>query len=106
MPWKNTIATDQTAAAPPSRGSTILVNIGWTANSNAALIRMDAKKVANSKLQGEEAVCVIPFAGSSEPVMSQPWCAFSLWRREWPDGHGTRGESSSPSKRREGSEGF
>src|SRR6267378_6094677 len=27
---------DQTAAAPPIRGSTILANIGWTANSNSA----------------------------------------------------------------------
>jgi len=29
--WKNTIATDHTAGAPPSIGSTILVNIGCTA---------------------------------------------------------------------------
>src|ERR1700730_2377424 len=35
-PWKNTIATDHTAGAPPSRGSTILVNIGWIENNSTA----------------------------------------------------------------------
>src|SRR5438046_1910771 len=34
--WKNTIATDHTEGEPPSFGSTILVNIGCTANSSAA----------------------------------------------------------------------
>src|SRR4051812_16602127 len=36
MVWKNTIATDHTDGEPPKRGSTILVNIGCTANSSAA----------------------------------------------------------------------
>ncbi len=31
------MATDHTAGAPPRRGSTIFVNIGWTTNSSAAL---------------------------------------------------------------------
>jgi hypothetical protein len=30
------MATDHTDGEPPSRGSTILVNIGWTANKSAA----------------------------------------------------------------------
>jgi len=34
--WKNTMATDHTAGEPPRRDSTILVNIGWTANTSAA----------------------------------------------------------------------
>src|SRR6185312_1395643 len=34
--WNATMATDQTDGDPPSRGSTILVNIGWTANSRSA----------------------------------------------------------------------
>ena len=38
------MATDHTAGAPPSRGSTILVNIGCTANSSVAL-----KKIADVK---------------------------------------------------------
>jgi hypothetical protein len=30
------MATDHTAGAPPSRGSTILANIGWIENSSSA----------------------------------------------------------------------
>ena len=36
MAWKNTIAVFQTSGAPPSSGSTILVNSGWIQNSSAA----------------------------------------------------------------------
>ena len=36
------MATDQTAGEPPSRGSTILVNKGWTENSNSALTKIAA----------------------------------------------------------------
>jgi len=42
-------ATDHTDAAPPRRGSTILVNIGCTANRRAALTKMAAMKAASSK---------------------------------------------------------
>jgi hypothetical protein len=42
------MATDHTPGAPPSRGSTILVNIGCTANSSAALRKMDAVKTTRS----------------------------------------------------------
>ncbi len=34
--WKNTMATDPTAGAPPSCGSTIFANIGWIENSSSA----------------------------------------------------------------------
>ena len=50
MLWKNTIATDHTEGEPPSRGSTILVNIGSTANNSAALRKMAATNVASSAL--------------------------------------------------------
>src|SRR5262249_20136739 len=46
--WKKTIATDHTCGAPPSRGSTILVNIGWTANRSAALRKMAAVRIGSS----------------------------------------------------------
>jgi hypothetical protein len=36
------MATDHTAGEPPRRGSTILVNIGCTANSSAAERKMVA----------------------------------------------------------------
>ena len=42
------MATDHTAGAPPSRGSTILVNIGCTANSSAALRKIAAVKTSSS----------------------------------------------------------
>ncbi len=42
------MATDQTAGAPPRRGSTILVNIGCTANRSAALKKMAAVKTTRS----------------------------------------------------------
>src|ERR1700730_17924294 len=48
MAWKNTIATDHTEGGPPSRGSTILVNIGSIWNSSAALRKMAAMNVASS----------------------------------------------------------
>ena len=37
MPWKNTSASDHTAAVPPSRGKAILANIGWIRNISSAL---------------------------------------------------------------------
>src|SRR6266567_6252477 len=48
MVWKNTIATDHTEGEPPSRGSTILVNIGSIRNKSAALRNMAAMNVASS----------------------------------------------------------
>src|ERR1700722_9406657 len=51
MPWKNTIATDHTDDEPPIRGNTILVNIGCTANSNAALRKTAAVKIGTSKTE-------------------------------------------------------
>ncbi len=42
------MATDQTDGAPPSRGSTILANMGCTANRSAALRKIAATKVASS----------------------------------------------------------
>src|SRR4051794_4536139 len=46
--WKNTMATDHTEGEPPKRGSTILVNIGCTANSRAAERKIAAPKAGNS----------------------------------------------------------
>src|SRR3954463_16356711 len=43
------MATDQTDGVPPSRGSTILVNIGCTANSSAAERKMAAAKTRNRR---------------------------------------------------------
>ncbi len=42
MVWKNTIATDHTDGEPPSRGSTMRVNIGCTENSSSALVNTAA----------------------------------------------------------------
>src|SRR5450432_3169312 len=42
------MATDHTDGEPPSRGSTILVNIGSIRNSRAALRKMAATNVASS----------------------------------------------------------
>src|SRR6266403_2116555 len=41
------MATDHTDGAPPNRGSTILVNIGCTANNSAALTKIAAMKAAS-----------------------------------------------------------
>src|SRR5215813_1954161 len=50
------MATDQTCGAPPSRGSTILVNIGCTANRSAALRKMAAVSTGRSGLVRAESV--------------------------------------------------
>src|SRR6516165_7666126 len=42
------MATDHTCGVPPRRGSTILVNIGSTANNNAALRKIAATSVLSS----------------------------------------------------------
>ena len=42
------MATDHTAGDPPSCGSTILVNIGCTANRSAALRKIAVVKAASS----------------------------------------------------------
>src|SRR5258708_2495671 len=47
MAWKKTIATDHTEGEPPSRGSTILVNMGSIRNNSAALRKMAAMNVAS-----------------------------------------------------------
>src|SRR5882724_6934418 len=44
------MATDHTDGAPPNRGSTILVNIGCTANNSAALTKIAAMKAASERL--------------------------------------------------------
>ena len=49
MVWKNTIATDHTEGEPPSRGSTILVNIGSIWNKSAALRKMAAVEQPRSE---------------------------------------------------------
>ncbi len=53
------MATDHTDGAPPKRGSTILVNIGCTMNSSAALRVMAAVNVASSKARPDVAPCVV-----------------------------------------------
>src|SRR6516225_2303839 len=53
--WKKTIATDHTCGAPPNRGSTILVNIGCTANMSAALRKMAPVRAASIS-RGEDGV--------------------------------------------------
>src|SRR5438874_13307095 len=60
----------QAAAAPLSRGRASLVKIGWPANNDAALVKMAAQCVANTKLYEEEAVYAPAFAGGSEAAMS------------------------------------
>src|SRR5882724_8629320 len=50
------MATDQTCGAPPSRGSTILVNIGCTAKRSAALRKMAAVSTGKSGLVWAESV--------------------------------------------------
>jgi hypothetical protein len=52
IPWKNTIATDQTEGAPPKRGSTILVNIGCMAKSRAALRKIAAVYIGRTNRGG------------------------------------------------------
>ena len=49
MVWKNTMATDQTDGEPPSRGSTMRVNIGCTANSSSALVNTAAVNTARTR---------------------------------------------------------
>ena len=51
MVWKNTMATDQTDGEPPSRGNTMRVNIGCTANSRSALTNIAAVKIASTRVQ-------------------------------------------------------
>ncbi len=50
------MATDHTCGAPPSRGSTILVNIGCTANKSAALRKIAAVSTGSSGLVRAESV--------------------------------------------------
>src|SRR5665213_81406 len=45
------MATDQTDAEPPNRGNTMFVNMGCTANSNAALRKIAAVKSGISKTE-------------------------------------------------------
>jgi len=51
MVWKNTMATDQTDGEPPSRGNTIRVNMGCTANSSSALVNTAAVNIASTRAQ-------------------------------------------------------
>src|SRR5262249_35455320 len=67
---ENTIATDHTDGAPPKRGSTILVNIGCTMNTSAALRVMAAVNVASTKARPDVAPCVDSLAGRSAVPMS------------------------------------
>jgi hypothetical protein len=69
--WKNTIATDHTEAAPPSCGSTILVNIGCTANNSAALTNIPAMKVGSNNPEDDvSAAGGAPSLERSEVLMS------------------------------------
>ncbi len=45
------MATDQTDGEPPSRGRTMRVNIGCTANSKNALVNTAAVNTARTSLQ-------------------------------------------------------
>src|ERR1700681_2390371 len=65
MVWKNTIATDHTDGEPPSRGSTILVNIGSIRNNSAALRKMAAVNVASSTARDCAAGLIVSAAGWS-----------------------------------------
>src|ERR1700686_4967744 len=65
MVWKNTIATDHTEGEPPSRGSTILVNIGSIRNSSAALRKMAAMNVPSSAACDCAARLLLSTAGRS-----------------------------------------
>src|SRR3954466_1455883 len=56
------MATDHTDGAPPSRGSTILVNIGCTANSSAALRKIAAISVGSSKPRCDAVIAVAWFS--------------------------------------------
>ena len=61
------MATDHTVGAPPSRGSTILANIGWMANSS----RAERNSVtANSSGASRAAPCMAS-AGGRETVGSK-----------------------------------
>ena len=61
------MATDHTAGDPPSCGSTILVNIGCTANRSAALRKIAVVKAAS---RGPNAMAVEDFCWSM--VMRPP----------------------------------
>ena len=50
MDWKNTMATDHTAGEPPRMGRIMRVNIGCTANSRKALVKMAAVNTARISL--------------------------------------------------------
>src|ERR1700722_4663876 len=65
MLWKNTIAADHTEGEPPSRGSTILVNIGSIWNNSAALRKMAAMNVASSASRDCATRLMVSAAGRS-----------------------------------------
>src|SRR4051812_28177925 len=66
MVWKNTIATDQTDVEPPSCGSTMRVNIGWTANNSSALVNTATVNAANTSL--ERGTCAVADAPLAESI--------------------------------------
>src|ERR1700681_253627 len=68
MVWKNTMATDHTEGEPPSRGSTILVNIGSIWNSSAALRKMAAMNVASNASRDCATRLMVSAAGRSAMV--------------------------------------
>src|ERR1700724_3536443 len=68
MVWKNTIAADHTEGEPPSRGSTILVNIGSIWNSSAALRKMAAMNAASNVSRDCTARLILTAAGRSVMV--------------------------------------
>src|SRR6516162_5259162 len=58
--WNVTIATDHTAGAPPSFGKTILVNIGWTANSSMAETKsVTANSVGMARRMSGDAASIV-----------------------------------------------
>src|SRR5258708_18384301 len=84
MVWKNTIATDHAEGEPPSRGSTILVNIGSIWNKSAALRKMAAMNVASSA-PGDCAVRRIASVAGGSAMVRVLACSFPL-RDLWEPG--------------------
>jgi hypothetical protein len=65
------MATDHTDGAPPSFGKTILVNIGWTANSNNAETNsVVANNIGAMRRANGNAYAVVCRATLSKEVMT------------------------------------
>ena len=75
--WKNTIATDHTDGAPPSRGSTILVNIGCTANKQ----RGAEKDRGGERRQQQPVLRARRLRRTAD--RNDRWCSYLSWNA-WP----------------------